>query len=595
MAVDALEQLVPLPRLVETDHVDLASPPGTVWERVRHGDLTQSPLVRALFALRTLPERLAGRHPGVRVRIDDLRSSPEQPGFQVLIDDPPREVAVGAIGQVWKPEIAFIHVPDAGAFAAFDEPGWIQVAWAVRVTAWSERATRLELELRVDATDEESWHRFRNYFRVIGPGSRFIRRSLLAGIARELGGARSEEDVRPMPGDDLLPDAIAQLDDGVTIDATPHEVWPWLVQMGCRRAGFYSIDVLDNAGRRSAREIHPELQSIQVGDVFPATPEGKEGFEVLAIDEPQALVLGILLDPEAGRQLSFCSPRPTDFVQVTWVFELQSVEPSRTRLRVRARASFSPSSRRRALWMAPVHRLMERAQLRHLAARVEGRVPPDDWRDVLAGVGGAAVAAFALLTPHRRGRRSHWGVTAEEAAGAHPGDDLIPEPDWSWTHAVVIEASAHDTWPWIAQIGADRGGFYSYQWLEHLFRADLVNAERVHPEWQLQRGDDLIIDPRLPALRITRIEPGHWFLAVDEGPHAAVSWLFLVEPTGENRCRLVSRLRCRASYDLATRLRYGPWLAEPIGFAMDRRMLLGVKERAERRAPGSGPARKTPT
>jgi hypothetical protein len=225
---------------------------------------------------------------------------------------------------------------------------------------------------------------------------------------------------------------------------------------------------------------------------------------------------------------------------------------------------------------------MERAQLHHLAARVEGRVAPDDWRDVLAGVGGAAVAAFAFLTPHRRGRRSHWGLTAEEAARIHPGDDLIPDPDWSWTHAVAIEASARDTWPWIAQIGADRGGFYSYQWLEHLFRADLVNAERVHPEWELQRGDDLIVDPRLPALRVTRIEPGHWFVASDEGPHAAVSWLFLVEPTGEGRCRLVSRLRCRASGDLATRLRFGPWIAEPIGFAMDRRMLLGVKERAER-------------
>jgi hypothetical protein len=68
--------------------------------------------------------------------------------------------------------------------------------------------------------------------------------------------------------------------------------------MGCRRAGFYSWDFLDNGGTRSAREIHPGYQSIVVGDVIPATPHGCDGFEVLRVDAPCALVLGGLFDVE---------------------------------------------------------------------------------------------------------------------------------------------------------------------------------------------------------------------------------------------------------------------------------------------------------
>jgi hypothetical protein len=60
-----------------------------------------------------------------------------------------------------------------------------------------------------------------------------------------------------------------------------------------------------------------------------------------------------------------------------------------------------------------------------------------------------------------------------------------------------------------------------------------------------------------------------------------VTWLFLLEPLDAERCRFISRYRCATSDDLATRLQYGPTLVEPIGFAMDRRMLLGIKQRAE--------------
>jgi hypothetical protein len=101
----------------------------------------------------------------------------------------------------------------------------------------------------------------------------------------------------------------------------------------------------------------------------------------------------------------------------------------------------------------------------------------------------------------------------------------------------------------------------------------------------------LRLHPELPALPIAHLEPGRCFVAhgaadakarAQGKPWVDVSWLFLVEPLGPARCRLISRYRCASSEDLATRLSFGATFMEPIGFAMDRRLLLGVKARAER-------------
>ncbi|HET9253364.1 MAG TPA: hypothetical protein VFP58_14715, partial [Candidatus Eisenbacteria bacterium] len=298
-----LDRLIPHPRLVEIDRVDLAASPETTWDRVRHGSFASSRIAKTLFAIRTLPDRLRGVRDGdahpreVTLRIDDLESTPEHPGFQVLLETPGHEVAVGAIGKVWMSRIPFLHMADAQEYAAFDLTGYVKVAWCFRV-APHHGGSHLEMEVRVDATDEESWRKFRRYFRVIGPASRFIRRSGLAALANELGRPAPMENSEPLPGDDLLPDAADQLTHTVDVAATPERIWPWLVQMGCQRAGFYSIDVLDNAAKRSAREIHPELQRLRVGELIPATPDGDAGFEVLRIKRPHALVFGGLWDPD---------------------------------------------------------------------------------------------------------------------------------------------------------------------------------------------------------------------------------------------------------------------------------------------------------
>ncbi len=588
----ALERLVPMPRLIERNSVDLAADPARVWEIARHLDLSRSAVVKALFALRVAPGRILGEAPDpAELRVDDLRSSPERPGFQILGDDPPHELTVGAIGKVWHFDIPFVHVADAGAFATFSEPDHVKVAWALRIEPLGLYDSRLTVELRVDATDDGAWQKFRRYFQVIGPASRFIRHSLVQSLAAELGTPESHENDRPLPGDDLLPDPAAQITHGITIEAAPEAIWPWLVQMGCHRAGFYSYDLLDNGNVPSARELHPELQDLKVGDVLPATPDSEDGFEVLRVEPARALVLGGLFDAALGKQQAFSAARPEKYWHVTWAFVLEPLDDSTTRLHVRARAAFPASGRLHLAWVRPVHGLMEHAQLRHIKARAEGRLPRDSARDVLSGLGGAVAMLLAVLTPFLSDGRSHWGLDAATAQRSFPGDALVPGPRWGWTHGIEIDAPAEAVWPWVAQIGADRAGFYSHQWLENVVGCGVRNAETIHPEWAAREREALFLHPKAPPLRIVKLDPGRFMVAYgapDEAsraegkPWLAASWLFLVEPLGSGRSRFISRFRVGYSESLAADLRYRPMLVEPVGFVMDRRMLLGVKERVER-------------
>jgi hypothetical protein len=178
----ALDRLIPAPDLIEIDRVTVAAAPADAWQAVRHLDLASSRLVRALFAVRTLPGRLHSQGARLHLRIDDLVSSPEHPGFQILIEDAPHEIAVGAIGKVWHLDIPFVHVGDAEAFAAFTDPDFVKVAWAIRVEPDESEGALVECELRVSSTDADALKKFRRYFRIIGPASRLIRRVLLAQL-----------------------------------------------------------------------------------------------------------------------------------------------------------------------------------------------------------------------------------------------------------------------------------------------------------------------------------------------------------------------------------------------------------------------------
>jgi len=107
-------------------------------------------------------------------------------------------------------------------------------------------------------------------------------------------GATSEEVGRSLPGDDLVRAPTFDATRAITIDATPEQIWPWLLQVGVKRAGWYSYDLLDNMARPSARDIIAELQDLAVGDVVPLSPDGKQGVHVLALDLPRSMLWGTL-------------------------------------------------------------------------------------------------------------------------------------------------------------------------------------------------------------------------------------------------------------------------------------------------------------
>ena len=381
-----LDPILPAPRLRELDREVLALPPAEAWALVRHADLV------------------------------------ERAGFTVLAEEPWREIVLGAVARVWdddcedldEGELPSLPITDPRAFAAFDAPGWVKIASAVRVSPHGPSHCEVEVELRIDATDEESLERFRE-LHGFGPGARHARTTLLTSLARAHG-------------------------------------------------------------------------------------EGRGGA-----------------------------------------------------------------------------------------------------RDLLEGLGGAAVIAAAFATPFLQGARSHWGLAPADLQRHFPGDDLLPTPRWGWTHAVTIEAPPDRVWPWVAQIGAERGGFYSYQFLENAVGCELRNAERTFETWAVQPGSTLQLHPRIPALEVVEVVDGRHFVAhgkADErarrrgDPWVEVTWAFLVEPLAPSaesprgRTRFVSRYRSATSDDLATRLEAGRALLEPIGFAMDRRMLLGVKARAEKEVAG---------
>lgn len=215
------------------------------------------------------------------------------------------------------------------------------------------------------------------------------------------------------------------------------------------------------------------------------------------------------------------------------------------------------------------------------------------WPDVLDGLRGAAAMVRELLRPGRREERCRWGVQDDELRRAHPGDDLVPTPRWSWTHAIAVAAPAERVWPWVAQVGADRAGFYSYSWLENLVGCGVRNADTVHPEWELRAGDELVLHPtaRLPVTSVDRGRSLVAYAGPDAATHAsgrpwvAGSWAFEVVPVDAGRSRVLSRYRADSSDHLRSRLTFGPTLVEPVGFVMDRRMLEGIRARAEGR-PG---------
>ena len=203
-------------------------------------------------------------------------------------------------------------------------------------------------------------------------------------------GATDEEVREPYPGDDLVPGGKRGATMAVTIDAPPSAVWPWLVQMGCDRGGWYSWDRLDNGGRPSAERIHPEWQDVAVGDRMRSTPSGSAWFEVAALDRDRFLALRAPLDLR-GRPFDTSGVRPHLYSDSVWSFQLKELPGERTRLVVSGYAAQRPKPLLRMadlLFWEPAHWIMQRRQFAELKRRAEAgpsSASPVDEDAALAG------------------------------------------------------------------------------------------------------------------------------------------------------------------------------------------------------------------
>lgn len=193
------------------------------------------------------------------------------------------------------------------------------------------------------------------------------------------------------------------------------------------------------------------------------------------------------------------------------------------------------------------------------------------------------IVGYAALLPWQR----HWGATDSEVANKLPGDFFISRPVHVTTRAITIAAPPELVWPWLVQIGYGRGGLYSYDLLDRWFGVlDRPSADSILPEFQgLRAGDSIPIGsgPRWP---VALLEPNRTFLLHIRQGDVDVTWVFALFSRGSDSTRLVTRVRAAARLTLGRRAQL--LALDPMEFLMTRRMLLGLKSRAERLA-GRGP------
>jgi len=198
----------------------------------------------------------------------------------------------------------------------------------------------------------------------------------------------------------------------------------------------------------------------------------------------------------------------------------------------------------------------------------------------------AVTIAVVYWFPVRRWM-SRWGAASSDLTRVMAGDGLIVHPTYSGTMAVIVNARPEHVWPWLVQMGYQRGGLYSYDWLDRLFGyLDRPSATRILPEFQHLVVGDAIPLGRGPSWPVAAIEPEH-ALVLDMRNMGGIDWVwqFGLYAIDERRTQLVSRSRVRARTVLARLLTFA---IEPAGFVMTRRMLIGIKQRAEALAAAPG-------
>jgi hypothetical protein len=209
----------------------------------------------------------------------------------------------------------------------------------------------------------------------------------------------------------------------------------------------------------------------------------------------------------------------------------------------------------------------------------------------LITVSAAGLGAYILLF---RPWQQRWGATDEEVKRTLPGDELVPHHDVNLTRAITIRARPAELWSWLVQIGQGRGGYYSYDWLENLMGLKMKNAEGTNPEWQhISAGDIIPAEPGGKGFKVLIAEPERALVigsveANDEGVFEgfkqmfpAFIWAFVLDEIDSEHTRLISRLRGQTPPNQPLAARFAEYFFEPVEFLMTRKMLLGIKRRAE--------------
>lgn len=356
----AIQKFLPRPRHTEIHRIFVNADPATAWQTARHIDMAQTPWIKLLFDIRAIPNRLKGQpaDANTHLGVDDITQ--RDTGFIILQETPGAEVVVGSIGQFWHLNIPFEKITPE-TFRDFNRPGFGKIAWSITVAPYLKGST-IAVELRTSATDDDSWTKLSRYYHIIGIGSKLIRTSVMSHLEATLGKMRfPDNDTRPLPGDELIPESKYGITYHRNIEAPVSIVWRYLMQLGCDRAGWYSVDMLDNGGKPSIDHLVDGWEDRQAGGEVQATPEGGS-FHVYAVQHESHFILG-------GKTTRLGGP-----FEMTWSFVLEPIGDDGTHLISRARMIASPPW---AEWLLgniaypPIHGLMSKVQLDHIRAYAE--------------------------------------------------------------------------------------------------------------------------------------------------------------------------------------------------------------------------------
>lgn len=205
-------------------------------------------------------------------------------------------------------------------------------------------------------------------------------------------------------------------------------------------------------------------------------------------------------------------------------------------------------------------------------------------RAALAVLGGMAAAAHALFI---RPRMLQWGSTEEERTRPLAGDDVEAGADYVTTRAATIHAPAATVWPWLMQMGRDRAGFYTHNWVERLLRSGIPDTAELRPEWQHIEVGDLVrtnheIGGKPIGWLVVAVDPGESLVLASKSMPAG-TYAFVLDPIGEGECRLIVRDRARWKW---WEWPFAAFVFEPLHAYMETGLIEGVRQRAERHRPG---------